>query len=396
MSRLTRSMPSRWNRIWLRPPARTTSTGSSTSARIRAQLVEGACRDDDARLRDGVEDRDGLDRDPVVVGGGERQLVALEPRQDAGQDRSRLVAGGREGGLRERPAQDVLGDPGRRPLAGGADGRELVGVDALDVGLEPSALQVEDVARLEREVDPLAARQRVDEVGQELGRDRRRAVGLDLAGHPVGDPDLEVGRRQLEAGVLGLEQDVGEDRQRAPVGHGPTDDRQAARQVLLHDREFHVGFTPPSSIRWFGTTGNRGLSGRRSGPSVGRGYLLSIISPRHHRSNGVETVDGHAPRRTDEAVDDPAVGGGHEPGASVRDGGRAVDGRSPVPAGLAAAKVDSSTNRAHRTHENERGCPQGTAGFPPIWRGYPQMRVVRVAAGPRGSSAIVPGAGQSA
>ena len=148
------------------------------------ELVERAGRDDDARLRDGVEDRDGLDRDPVVVGRGERQLVALEPGQDAGQDRPGLVAGGREGRLGQGPAEDVLGDPGRRPLAGRPDRRELVGVDALDVGLEPAAAQVQDVAGLELEVDPLARRQRVDQVGQELGRDGRRAVGLDLARAP--------------------------------------------------------------------------------------------------------------------------------------------------------------------------------------------------------------------
>ena len=205
------------------------------------QLVERTGRDHDAGLRDGIEDRDGLDRDPVVVGRGERQLVALEPGQDAGQDRPGLVAGGGERGLGQGPAEDVLGDPRGRSLAGGPDRRELVGVDALDVGLEPAAAEVERVAGLELEVDPVARRQRVDEVGQELGRDGRGAVRLDLAGHPVGDPDLEVGGGQLEPGVLGLEQDVGQDRQGAPVGDGATDDGQAARQVLLHDREFHVG-----------------------------------------------------------------------------------------------------------------------------------------------------------
>ena len=106
------------------------------------ELVERPGRDDDARLGDGVEDRDGLDRDPVVVGGGERQLVALEPGEDAGQDRPGLVAGGREGGLGQGLAQDVLGDPGGRSLAGRPDRRELVGIDALDVGLEPAAAEV--------------------------------------------------------------------------------------------------------------------------------------------------------------------------------------------------------------------------------------------------------------
>ena len=110
------------------------------------QLVEGPGRDDDARLRDRVEDRDRLDRDPVVVGGRERQLVALEPGQDAGQDGSRLVRCRGEGRLGQGAAKDVLGDPGRRSLAGGLDGRELVGIDALDVGLEAAAAEVERLA----------------------------------------------------------------------------------------------------------------------------------------------------------------------------------------------------------------------------------------------------------
>ena len=146
MSRLTRSMPSRWNRTWLRAAGEDDLDRVVDVGEDPGELVERPGRDDDARLRDGVEDRDGLDRDPVVVGGGEGQLVALEPGEDAGQDRPRLVAGGRERRLVERLAQDVLGDARRRPLAGGLDRRELVGVDALDVGLEASAPEVERLA----------------------------------------------------------------------------------------------------------------------------------------------------------------------------------------------------------------------------------------------------------
>ena len=102
------------------------------------QLVERPRRDDHAGLRHGIEDRDGLDRDPVVVGRREGQLVALELGQDPGQDRSRLVACRGERRLGEGAPQDVLGDPRRGSLAGGADRRELVGVDALDVRLEPA------------------------------------------------------------------------------------------------------------------------------------------------------------------------------------------------------------------------------------------------------------------
>ena len=139
-------MPSRWNRTWLRAAGEDDLDRVVDVGQDPGELVERPRRDDDARLGHGVEDRDGLDRDPVVVGGGEGQLVALELGEDAGQDRARLVARGRERGLGQGPAQDVLGDPRGRPVAGGLDGRELVGVDALDVRLEPAGLDVERVA----------------------------------------------------------------------------------------------------------------------------------------------------------------------------------------------------------------------------------------------------------
>ena len=100
-----------------------------------------------------------LDGDPVVVGGGEGQLVALEPGEDAGQDRPGLVARGRERGLVERLAEDLLGDPGDRPLAGGLDGREVVGRDPLDVRFEAAGPDVERLALAELERDRLAAGQ---------------------------------------------------------------------------------------------------------------------------------------------------------------------------------------------------------------------------------------------
>ena len=208
----------------------------------------------------------------------------------------------------------------------------------------------------------------------------RRAVRLDLARHPVGDPDLEVGRGQLEAGVLGLEQDVGQDRQRAPVGHGATDDRQAARQVLLHDREFHV--RAHSKFRRVGPR-VRGLgSGWRSGcrgagPSAGSrrvgssGYLPSIFSSRHHRSNGVDTVDGHARRRW-WTGGRPMRHGGRLTGA-VRSTGRPVDD----PAGPVTDRGDrppASTEPGGSGRTRPWMSTTGQ-GFPPIWRGYPEFGV---------------------
>jgi hypothetical protein len=56
-------------------------------------LAKRPRRDDDARLGHGIERGDGLDRDAVVVRRCERDPVALESRQDAGEDGSRLIAG---------------------------------------------------------------------------------------------------------------------------------------------------------------------------------------------------------------------------------------------------------------------------------------------------------------
>ena len=158
MSRLTRSMPSTWNRIWLRGADRTISTGSSVSAEDPDQLVERAGRDHDAGVLDRVQQRDRLDGDAVVVGRGEGQAIALEAGQDAGQDGPCLVAGGGERGLLEGLPQDLLRGPRRGPLAGRRDGREVVGVDALDVRLEAPGADPERGRALELEVDPLARR----------------------------------------------------------------------------------------------------------------------------------------------------------------------------------------------------------------------------------------------
>ena len=184
---------------------------------------------------------------------------------------------------------------------------------------------------VELEVDPLAARQRAHEVGEEPGRHGRRAVRLDLAGHPVGDADLEVRRRQLQPAVLGPEQDVGQHRQRAPAGDRATDDRQAAGQVLLHDRELHVGCTPFDERRApradAGSDG-RGRAGLAIDPrrGMGRGYLRSIFSLRHHRHHGVERWTAVLVGRATAAVDErPATGGRWTRRSAADASGRTVD-----------------------------------------------------------------------
>ena len=220
------------------------STGSSVSERTRESSWSERAGMTTLVSSTGSSTVDRLDGDAVVVGRGESQLVALELGQDTGQDRSGLVRGSGERHLAEGLPQDVLGHPGRRPLAGRRNGRELLGVDTLDTRLEPPGLDVQRLLGLELEIDPLVGRQPGDDVGQQPGRHGHRAAGIDLARHPVRHPDLEIGGGQLEAAVLGSEQDVVQDRKRAPGRDGAADDLETAGQVLLHDREFHVGFTP--------------------------------------------------------------------------------------------------------------------------------------------------------
>ena len=186
-----------------------------------------------------------LDGDAVVVGRGQRDAVALEAGEDAGQDRTGLVGRRGEGDLAEGLAQGALADAGRGPLAGGRDDRELLGVDAPQGGLLAPAVEPQG-AVLDLQVHPLRRLQRVDHVGHEAGRDRQGAIRLDAAGHPDGDADLQVGSRQLQAGVFRPQEDVGQHGQRAAGTDGPADDLQAARQVLLHHRELHGRGSPSS------------------------------------------------------------------------------------------------------------------------------------------------------
>ncbi len=209
-----------------------------------AELAQRPRRDDDRRGFDGIEHIDRPDGDPVVVGSGEGEPTAFELGQDAGEDRPGFVACSREHNLLQGLLEHLLRYARRGALAGGLDRRKLVRVDPLDVCSEPAAAQVQRVQPLQLEVNLLRGGQAPNEVGQQAGRHSRRAVRLDLARHPVGDADLEVRRGQLEAGVLGPEKDIREHGQGASTGDRPGHHGQTARQVLLHDRELHVGLSP--------------------------------------------------------------------------------------------------------------------------------------------------------
>ena len=356
-------MPSRWNSTWLRAWARTSSTGSSVSARIRPSSARARAGITTETASTGSRIVDRPDGDPVVVRGGERQLAALEPGEDAGQDRAGLVARGGEDRLLEGVLQDLLGDPRRRPLAGGLDRRELLGVDALDVGREAAAAEVEGVGALELEVDLLRGRQAAHEVGEEAGRDGGGAVGLDLAGDPVGDPDLEVRRGQLEAGVLGPEQDVGQHGQGAAAGDRPRDDREAARQVLLHDREFHVGLSPGRAVR------------PAAGPAGSRRWSDgTYLSSHHHRHIAVETGDRRcsAVRRSAWTRRRSPWTATLDRGRRAADGGRIGVRRRRVRGGSRRAIAHDSVPAGGREPTVRGRCPPG----PRPHRGCPARRAI--------------------
>ena len=213
MSRLTRSIVSTWKMTWLLAGASMMSTGSSVSARTRMSSRYERARDDQAGVLDRHQDVDGLDRDAVVVGCREGEPLAREAGQHAGQDGSRLVAGRRERDLGERLAEHLLADAGGRSLARGGDDRELVRVDAPQVRLEPAGPDRQRGAVLDLEVHPLARRQAAHDVGEQTRRDRQGALRVDLSRDPRRDADLEVGRGQLEPGILRAQQDVGQHRQ---------------------------------------------------------------------------------------------------------------------------------------------------------------------------------------
>ena len=103
-------------------------------------------------------------------------------------------------------------DSSRRPLATRRDRRELLGIDPLDVGFESAGFDVQGLLGLEFQINPFIRRQSGNDIGQKSGRDGHGSVGIDLAGYPVGHPDLEVGGSQLQTAVFRPEQDVVQDR----------------------------------------------------------------------------------------------------------------------------------------------------------------------------------------
>jgi hypothetical protein len=179
-------------------------------------------------------------REAEAVGGRERHLVAVQDDVDAGEDRPRVVGRGGDDHLRDGVAQLLRVQLDAPAVLHRRDGREVVGVDAGDGGLVARADELE-LARAgrQRHLD-LLGRQRVHEVAQEAGGHRDRALLFDRGADPAAQRDLEVGGRELEAAIVGREEDVRRDREGAPRRDGPPDDAEPLGKMLLKARDVHI------------------------------------------------------------------------------------------------------------------------------------------------------------
>ena len=230
-------------------------------------------------------------------------------------------------------------------------------------------LQVERLAGRDLELDLVAGRQRVDEVRQELGRDGRRPVLVDLARNPVGDPISRLVAVSLSPASSVLSRTLASTGSVLRLETARlTTDRPRARFSCMTE-SLTSGSLQLGRVRAVAAArvpvGSSAMGRGCPEPvSVGRGYLLSIFSLRHHRHNAVD--------RGMALVDVRSAGGSTEarPWMAERrgqwwaGGGRAASSGSPVAAGdrpqvtgagcprRATAHVDH--HPSHRFGEDDR------------------------------------------
>ena len=135
----------------------------------------------------------------MAVGGGEGEIPALDLNQHAGQHRTSLVGGRGHLGLLHRPDQVVKRHLESVTFIRTRSRRELLRLDALDVGVESRAAQVERLRRrIERQLEVIV-RKRAHKVGEQPRGCGRRAFRGDLGGDDFANANLEVGRGEGQA-----------------------------------------------------------------------------------------------------------------------------------------------------------------------------------------------------
>jgi hypothetical protein len=67
------------------------------------------------------------------------------------------------------------------------------------------------------------------------------ARGVDFGLHGAGDGDVQIGGREFHTVVGRLQEHIGQDRQRGTAAHDILHRLQSLEDLLLGDREFHMG-----------------------------------------------------------------------------------------------------------------------------------------------------------
>src|SRR5206468_205528 len=80
----------------------------------------------------------------------------------------------------------------------------------------------------------------VDEVGEETGRDCNGALFLDGSLNPAAHRDLEVGGSELQAVLVGGDENIRRDGQGAAGSDGAADDAEAASEGFLGAGYLHI------------------------------------------------------------------------------------------------------------------------------------------------------------
>ena len=206
---------------------------------------------------------------------------------------------------RPSPPGPVSGRSGRSGSSGARrrlDGRELVGVDALHMRLERAR------AHVERSLAPVSRSIRWPP-GSELTRSESSGTGRSSTHRSRPCPRPSTRDRSRGSSWSGggrrprSEQDVGE--------HGQVLLLETARLTTARPRarfsciteSFTSGHSKGGRVKAM-TGARRGLGCVAQGSRVPRSRLRSLCvsslftKVRHHRHNGVEPVDGHAPARS--------------------------------------------------------------------------------------------------
>lgn len=118
---------------------------------------------------------------------------------------------------------------------------EFLAVEAEDLEETRPASDGGDVVGIDFDTD-VAAGQFAHDADKAPGREGGGAAGFDLGLHLAADADVEVGGGQLEEAAVGLNQNIGKNREGGPVADDMLDLLEPFEESFPFDLEFHNFF----------------------------------------------------------------------------------------------------------------------------------------------------------